>query len=170
MTADLARLTASVSPFGSNAMRPFSFASVRSCSVAAGRWTSAGTRSTCLRNDVFRWSASLAAVVVFPDPWRPTSRITEGRFLRASGRLFAPEDPRQLVPDDLDDLLGRRERREDFLPDRLFPHAGREVLDDLEVHVRLEEGRPDLFQGLVDVKLGEVTLAAEFLEDALESV
>ena len=47
---------------------------------------------------------------------------------------------------------------------------GREVLDDLEVDVGLEERRPDLLERLVDVELGEVALAAKLLEDALEPI
>ena len=91
-------------------------------------------------------------------------------FLQRERRLLAPEDARELVPDDLDDLLRRRKRGQDLLADGLLPHAGREVLDDLEVDVGLEERRPDLLERLIHVELGEVALAAKLLEDALESI
>ncbi len=169
-TAARARATASVDPFGSNAMRPFSFASVRSCSVAAGRWTSAGTRSTCLPKLFLRWSASLAAVVVLPEPCRPDEEDHGRALLDRERRLLAAEDGRQLVPDDLDDLLGRRKGGQDLLPHGLLPHGGREVLDDGEVDVGLEERGPDLLERLVDVELGQVAFAAQLLEDTLQPV
>src|SRR5450759_2694387 len=54
--------------------------STRSCSTAAGRCrsapTSKGLRPCCLNH-----RASLAAVVVFPEPWRPAKRTTVGGLL-----------------------------------------------------------------------------------------
>ena len=49
-----------------------------SCSTAAGRRRSAATSSGDAPEERRRWSASLAAVVVLPDPWRPTSATTVG--------------------------------------------------------------------------------------------
>ena len=93
-----------------------------------------------------------------------------GALLESQGCLFAPEDARQLVPDDLDDLLRRRERGQDLSSDGFLPHPGREILDDLEVDVRFEESRPDLLERFVHMELGEVALAAKLLEDALETI
>ncbi len=42
--------------------------------------------------------------------------------------------------------------------------------DDGDVDVGLEQRRPDLLHHLVDVGLGEAALAAEALDDAVESV
>src|SRR5688572_1602108 len=69
---------------------PSCFPSVRSCSIAAGRYTSAATsngRRPCLRSTF----ASFAAVVVLPEPWRPTrSSTVGGRSARASGTAAPP--------------------------------------------------------------------------------
>ena len=71
---------------------------VRSCSRAAGRWTSVDT-SSGWRPRPFSQRPSLAVVVVFPDPCRPVIRITLGtRFDHTSGRGSAP-------PSDLDHLV-----------------------------------------------------------------
>ncbi len=51
--------------------------SVTSCSTAAGRYGSAATRIG-RRPSFTTWRASLAAVVVLPEPWSPTRAMTAG--------------------------------------------------------------------------------------------
>ena len=58
---------------GTSTWRP----SVRSCSTAAGRWRSAPT-SSGLRPCCLNQRASLAEVVVLPEPWRPAMSTTVG--------------------------------------------------------------------------------------------
>jgi len=69
--------TSTGSPCPSWQGTPTCLASTRSWSTAAGRYRSPATRwgrrPCCLRR-----KASLAAVVVFPEPWRPQRRITVG--------------------------------------------------------------------------------------------
>ena len=48
--------------------------------------------------------------------------------------------------------------------------AGDDVAGDADVDVGLEQGGADLAQDLVDVGLGQATLAAEPLDDAFEAV
>ena len=48
--------------------------------------------------------------------------------------------------------------------------AGDHVAGDPDVDVGLEERRADLLQHLVDVGLGEATLAAHALDDAFEAI
>ena len=92
-------------------------------------------------------TASLAAVVVLPEPCRPTSIRTVGLARRASSWWRSPaEDVDQLVVDDLDDLLAGLDPVEHVGADRLLADVGHEVLDDLEVDVGLEQGEADLAQ------------------------
>ena len=68
--------------------------------------------------------ASLAAVVVLPEPCRPISMMTVGGCERHGQAVpAAAEQLDQLVVDDLDDLLARRQRLEHVLPDRLLADA-----------------------------------------------
>src|SRR3954468_15548439 len=62
---------------------------------------------------------------------------------------------RQLVVDDLDHLLARVELLGDLDPERALLDGVRELLDDLEVDVGLEQREADLAHGLVDVVLGQ---------------
>src|SRR5205823_1112691 len=69
---------------------PRDFPGAWSCSAAAGRWTSAATR-TGWRPWRRRTFASFATVVVLPEPCRPTSAMTVGgRSARASGTASRP--------------------------------------------------------------------------------
>ncbi len=72
-----------------------------------------------------------------------------GGKVEAAPRL--PHQRHQLLVNDLDDLLGRCERLEDFLAERLAADRLRELLDDLEVDVGLEEREPHFAQRLLDV-------------------
>jgi len=54
--------------------------------------------------------------------------------------------------------------------DRSLPDAGHQAAHHGEVDVGLEQGEADLAQDLVDIGLAEATLAAELLEDAVETV
>ncbi len=72
--------------------------------------------------------------------------------------------------DDLHDLLARLEALEDVLPQRPFPYCADELLDHLEVDVRLEERKADLTRGARDRLLVEARPAAEVAEGVLESV
>jgi hypothetical protein len=81
-----------------------------------------------------------------------------------------PEKARQLRLDDLQDLLRGGQGREDFLADGPLTDRANESFDDVQVDVCLEESRSDLLQCLIDMKLREMALATEFLENALDPV
>ena len=81
-----------------------------------------------------------------------------------------PHQFRELVVDDLHDLLRGRNRLRDLLALGALLDVRDEVLDDLEVHVRLEQGEADLAHRLGDRLLVEAALLAEVAEDALEPV
>jgi hypothetical protein len=92
-------------------------------------------------------------------------------------RLLAREDEvaprsahqlRELVVDELHHLLAGVERVEDVGPERALLDGCRELLDDLEVDVGLEQREPDLAHGLVDVVLGELAARADVAEGGLE--
>ncbi len=116
-------------------------------------------------------AASLPAVVVLPEPCKPAIRITEGRLRGEfeAGRVFAQQRD-QLVADDLDDLLGGRERGEDFGADGFDANLLDQVADDVEVDVGFEQRDANFAQGFGDVLFGERALAAKGLEGALEFV
>ena len=83
-----------------------------------------------------------------------------------AGSIFA-EQSDQLVANDFDDLLGRRERGEDFSSDGLLADVLDEVGDDLEVDVGFKQGDANFAQGFGDVLFSERALAAKVFEDAL---
>ena len=144
--------------------------SCSSWSIAAGRCRSAAT-SPGLRPSLRSSSASLAAAVVLPEPCRPASRITVGgRPANASLRVARAHQRRQLLVDDLHDLLAWRQALGHVLAERPLAHAGDEVLDDLEVDVGLEQREPDLAHRARDRLLVQASLLAQVAEGALEPV
>src|SRR5918911_2798700 len=86
------------------------------------------------------------------------------------GYPLGAENVDQLIPDDADHLLGRRQRLEHLLADRALPDRGDEVLDDLEVDVRLQQGAADLSHRVIDVLLGELSFVADALKDIVEAI
>ena len=63
-------------------------ASVFSCSIAAGRYTSAETSATFFFS-LMSLRASLALDVVFPEPCRPAMRMTAGGWVARLSALFS---------------------------------------------------------------------------------
>ena len=82
------------------------------------------------------------------------------------GRLAA-EQRHQLVAHDARDFLRRRELLRDLRPDRALLDLLGEVADDGQGHVGLEQGEPDLPEGLLEVVVGQVAFAPKLLEDTL---
>ena len=78
------------------------------------------------------------------------------------------QERRELLVDDADDLLAGGEALEDVGADRPLADAGHEVLDDLEVDVRLEQGEPDLAHRGVDVGLADAAAAGQVGEGRRE--
>ena len=74
----------------------------------------------------------------------------------------------ELLVDDLDDLLAGVERAEDVGAEAALLDRRRELLDDLEVDVGLEQREADLAHGLVDVVLGQRAAGADVGEGRLE--
>ena len=101
--------------------------------------------------------------------WRSTSITLCGGSLQP-GRLFATEELDHLVPNDPDDGLGGSEALEDFLAGRLHADPVEELLRDLEMDVRFEQGQADLAQGGVHVRHGQGPLPAEGAEHPFELV
>ena len=56
----------------------------------------------------------------------------------------------------------------DFGSQRLLLHRRRELLDDLEIDVRLQQGKPDLAHGAVDVVVGQGAALPDALERLLK--
>jgi hypothetical protein len=93
-----------------------------------------------------------------------------GRRPRREGQAGAraAHQRRELLVDDLDDLLAGVELLGDLHPGRSLLDGVRELLDDLEVDVGLEQREPDLAHRAVDVVLGQRAALADALEGALE--
>jgi hypothetical protein len=83
-------------------------------------------------------------------------------------RLGPAEHLDHLVADHPEDGLVRGQAPEDVLAFRAGADPVHDLLRDLEVHVRLEEGQADLTERGLDLGLGEDPLAPEGLEDPLE--
>ena len=64
-----------------------------------------------------------------------------------------------------DQGLARRKRPDDLLPERLFTHAGNEILDHRQGHVGLEQGHAHFAHRVLDVVFGEARLTAYGLDD-----
>jgi hypothetical protein len=82
--------------------------------------------------------------------------------------LGIPKEREQLVADDLDDLLARRQALQDGLVHRAIAYAIHEGLHDLEVDVSLEQRLPDFPEGVLDRQFAEARFPANGLEDVLE--
>src|SRR5208283_3363279 len=82
-------------------------------------------------------------------------------------RIFA-ESRDQLVADDLDNLLARRERSQHFLPDSLSLNAVDEFFDNFEVDVGFKHRQTNLFQRLGNVLFRKDGLSAKRLKGALK--
>src|SRR3954449_2688466 len=80
----------------------------------------------------------------------------------------AAHQRRELLVDDLDDLLAGVELADDLRAQAPLLDGRRELLDDLEVHVGLEQRETDLAHGLVDVVLGQRPMGADVGERLLE--
>ena len=141
-----------------------------SCWTAFGRCRSAATSIGVLPCSLSQ-SASLAASVVLPAPWRPASMITVGPDLAYRSRRVSP--PRISTSSSLTilttcwagfsaPLTSSPRARSLTAPD--------ELLDDRQRDVGLEQRDPDLARGGVDVGLGEPALPAEVLEGVGEAV
>ena len=141
-----------------------------SCCIAAGRRVSSEAISTRLPSRSFQRRASLAVVVVLPEPCRPTISTGAGgeSILSAGAGAVAGEDADQLVVDDLDDLLAGGDRLGDGLAAGLVLHPLDEVAGDRQRDVGLEQGDADLAQRGRDVLVGQRALAGELVEDAGE--
>ena len=108
-------------------------------------------------------------MVVFPEPCSPTIMTTVGRH-RAELEPLAPlaEHRGQLVVDDLDELLGRRDGLELRDADRLLLDPLEELAGQREVDVGLEEDAAYLAQPFLDVGFGEDAAAAQAREGGFE--
>ena len=88
-------------------------------------------------------------------------------WLQLELRCLASHQVRHLFVDDLDDHLRRIEAVHHFLADRSLLHGADELLDHLEVDVRLQEGHLDFAHGGLDIRLSEPALSAELSEYAV---
>ena len=107
----------------------------------------------------------MAAAVVLPE--QDDRRRAAG--VRELGAALA-HDRGQLVVDDLHDLLPRGEALRHLDTGGALPDARDEVLDDLEVDVRLEKGETDLPHRLGQVLFGQRPMAPEVAEGRLQLV
>ena len=73
------------------------------------------------------------------------------------------------IIDDLDDLLARADRADDFFADGAHAHLVDEVLDHRQRHVGLEQGYADFAQGFADVLFGQRAAPGQAVEDTAKA-
>ena len=86
----------------------------------------------------------MAAVVVLPGALETAEEDDRGGPAEREPRVRRSHQLGQLLVDDLDHLLARLEPLQHLLAERPLAHGSDELLDDLEVDVRLEQGEADL--------------------------
>ena len=79
---------------------------------------------------------------------------------------FAAKQLHELIVNNLDHLLGRANTLEHLLPQALFAHAFHKVFNDLEVDVRLKQGKAHFAQASLHVFFGKLPAPAECAEYA----
>ena len=84
--------------------------------------------------------------------------------------VAAAHERGQLLVDDAHDLLPGREALRHVRAERPLAHARDEILHDLEVDVRLEQGEADLAHGAGDRVLVEPATATDVVKSLLEAV
>ena len=145
--------------------------SCSSWSIAAGRWrsqaASAGRLPLLLAQAEreLRRRRRLARAL-------EAGEQDDGRRTAGERELRAPlaHERGQLLVHDLHDLLAGRQALHHLGAERALLDPREELLDDLEVDVRLEQREADLAQSLLEVLLGEHAAPAEAAEDPLELV
>ena len=115
VSAPAARATGSISPAG-RAPDAACFAEHRQL-LDGGRPSHVGRHQQRVPALAPSHRPSFAAVVVLPEPCRPSSRMTRGRASRPEAARVA-EEREHLVADDPDDLLRRRQAAQDLLVHR----------------------------------------------------
>jgi len=74
----------------------------------------------------------------------------------------------RLVRDRAYDLLGRGQALEHVLSDSPNPHRFDEILDDPKIHVGFKQNQTDFPQSLLDIILGQASVATELLENRIK--
>ena len=115
-----------------------------------------------------RWimrRASLAVVVVLPEPCRPTIMIGDRRHrIEVDGLAVGAERGDQFVMDDLDHHLAGRDRLDDGGADRLLADAIGEASDDVERDVGFQQRAAHLAHRGVDIGFRQRTAARQPIE------
>ena len=89
----------------------------------------------------------------------------DGRRARAELRVrFAAEEVGELVAHDFYNLLIGRELQQHFLAESFFADVGDEFVGDTEIHVAIEKRLANFGEAGVEVLVGELALAAQFLK------
>jgi hypothetical protein len=70
----------------------------------------------------------------------------------------------------LNDLLARRDAPQHFFSERLLLDPRDEILGDLEIDVRFQQGEPHLPHRVVDVRLADRSVTTEIFENVLKLI
>ena len=85
-------------------------------------------------------------------------------------RLIAAHEVGKFLIDDLDDLLGGGQALHDLLAHSTLGDLGAEVFRHLVVDVGFQQRHPDFPHGGLDIGLVQLTLAAQFFENAIQAL
>ena len=85
-------------------------------------------------------------------------------------RLIAAHEVGQFLIDDLDNLLGGGQALHDLLAHGTLGDLGAEVFRHLVVDVGFQQRHPDFPHGGLDIGLVQLTLAAQFFENAIQAL
>src|SRR5207248_9851760 len=113
-------------------------------------------------------AGQLAAGGGFARAMQADQHDATGAALEFQRRISRAEQLDQLVVNNFDDLLARLDALNDLLAERFALHPLDEIAHHLEIDVRIQQGQPDLAQGVADVSFGNLAQAAQVLEGALE--
>ena len=145
--------------------------STASCSIAAGRRVSSEAISTLRLSRSVSRLASLAVVVVLPEPCRPTIMIGTGAGgVEIDRPGVGAERADQLVVHDLHDHLAGRHRLDDVDADRALLHLLDEGARHVERDVGLEQRAAHLAQRRVDVGLRQRAAPRQAVEHAAKAI
>ena len=102
------------------------------------------------------------------EPHQHDYRRRIGRLVQLA--LGAPQELDELLMDDFHNILAWSEIGVNLLPHGPLLDLGGKFFDDLEVHIRIQQGQPDFPEGLFQILFGNRLLSPELLDGCRQFV